>query len=358
VTPDYYNVLGVSRNATSDDVKKAYRRMAMRWHPDRNPDDPAAIEHFKDIAAAYACLSDAEERARYDRLGPLYQPNGRPPRPEEVGEVLGSVWSNLFKRRKVPRGEDLRYTVTVTLEEVATGVEREIAVPRRVRCVSCDGDGARPEDGRKTCDACQGSGRGTGRFLQTSCYHCQGRGYLVVHPCGKCGGDGVIGSLDRIVVRIPAGVATGQKLKLATKGDEPAERGVTGDLYVVVAVAAHELFRRRGEDLVVTLPLTYPELVLGADVRVPTLDGTTTVRVAPGTAPGQVLRLAGRGLPRVGGASAPATNRGDLHLEVTLALPTALGPADREALASWGHQLAREAHPARAHYDRQLEERR
>lgn len=352
-TPDYYNVLGVSRKASPDDIKKAYRRLALRWHPDRNPDDPEAAEHFKDLTRAYTCLSDPEERARYDRLGPLYTPDGRPPRPEELNEVLGTLWGNLFKRRKKAHGEDLRYTIAVTLEEVATGLSREIAVPRRARCHRCGGDGADPEAGRETCAPCNGTGRASGpRLLRSECYHCEGRGYRVVKKCEKCGGEGLLGVDDRIAVRVPPGVATGQKLKVAAKGNEPAEPGPAGDLYVVVNVTEHALFRRRGDDLLSELPLTFPELALGADVRVPTLDGSTTIRIPPGTAPGQVFRLGGRGLPRVG-----REGRGDLHIESTLAMPHALTAPQREALAAWAATLPPDAHPSRRSFDRQVEER-
>ena len=352
-TPDYYNMLGISRKASPDEVKRAYRRLALRWHPDRNPGDAAAEQHFKDITSAYTCLSDAEERQRYDRLGPLYKADGRPPRPEELNEVLGTVWGNLWGRRKTVSGEDLRYTISVTLEEVATGGEREITIPRQVRCKGCGGDGAQPGDGRVDCEVCDGTGRAKGmRLFRSDCYHCDGRGYRIVHRCERCAGAGIQSVQDTVKVKVPAGVATGQKLKLSGKGNEPAEPGPAGDLFVVVNVQEHALFRRRGEDVLVDLPLTFPELALGADVRVPTLEGQTTIRIPPGTQPGRVFRLSGRGLPAVG-----RHGRGDLHLSATLDVPDDLSTAQREALATWRDTLSPDCHPARSSFDRQVQER-
>jgi len=352
-TPDYYNMLGITRKATPDEVKKAYRRLALRWHPDRNPGDAAAEQHFKDITMAYTCLSDAEERQRYDRLGPLYKPDGRPPRAEELNEVLGTVWGNLWGRRKSVRGDDLRYTISLTLEEVATGGQREIVIPRQVRCRGCGGDGAQPGNGRVDCQVCDGTGRAKGmRLFRSDCYHCEGRGYRIVHRCERCSGAGIQSTQDTVVVTIPAGVATGQKLKLAGKGNEPAEPGTTGDLMVIVNVQEHNLFRRRGEDVLVDLPLTFPDMALGADVRVPTLEGHTTIRIPAGTQPGRVFRLSGRGLPAVG-----RSRRGDLHLSAVLDVPTSLSAAQRDALAAWRDTLSPESHPNRSLFDRHVEER-
>jgi len=350
---DYYNVLGVPRNATQDDIKRAYRTLAMRWHPDRNPDDGEAEQHFKDITEAYHTLGDASRRARYDRLGPLYNPDGRPPRPDELNEVFGNMLGNLFRRKRDQGADDLRYTISLSLEEVATGTDKRIVVPRQVRCRTCGGSGADPNGGQEQCEVCKGSGRATGpRLWRTSCYHCDGRGYTITKPCSACEAEGRVTVEDGIVVKIPAGVATGQKLKLKGKGNSPQGSGRDGDLFVIVNVADHDLFRRRGDDVLVELPLTYPEAALGADVDVPTLEGTTTIRVPPGTPPGKILRLAGRGLPRVGRAG-----RGDLHLQVVLEIPEALDSPQREALDQWGATLATGCHPRRAAFDESVRKR-
>lgn len=352
-TPDYYNILGVSRKATPDDIKKAYRGLAFRWHPDRNQEDKDAEQRFKDITAAYRCLSNPDERSRYDRLGPLYNPDGRPPRPEEVGEVASTVWGNIFRRRKQQRGEDLRYTVSLSLEEVASGIEREVVIPRFVRCPTCGGDGADPDGGKQECEVCGGSGRASGpRLFRTDCYHCEGSGFQITKPCPECEGDCRVGVEDALKVKVPAGVATGQKLKLAGKGNAPRGSGTEGDLFVIVSVAEHDLFRRRGDDVLVEVPLTFSEVALGSDVTVPTLEGTTTIRIPPGTPPGRVFRLAGRGLPKVGGS-----RRGDLHLQVALEVPAGLGAEQQEALRAWAGALPEGAHPQRAAFDRAMEGR-
>lgn len=351
-TRDYYNILGVERAATPDEIKKAYRSLARRWHPDHNPADADAEERFKDITEAYRTLSDPDKRTRYDRLGPLYTEDGRPPRPEDLNEVVGTMWNNLFRRKSAPRGEDLRYTMSVTLEEVASGTEKEIVVPRFVRCRTCGGEGADPE-GRETCEVCRGTGRATGpRLLRSDCYHCEGRGFKVTKTCPDCGGDGKRGVEDALRVKVPAGVATGQKLKVPGKGNAPRGNGETGDLFVIVSVADHPLFRRRGDDVMLELPLTYAELVLGAEVAVPTLEGRTTIRIPPSSPPGKVLRLAGRGLPHVGRSS-----RGDLHIQLGLEVPAGLDPAQADALTAWSGALPKAAHPRRATFDTLVEDR-
>jgi molecular chaperone DnaJ len=345
---DFYNVLGVPRNASQDDIKKAYRALAMRWHPDRNPGNDEVVQRFKDITEAYRTLSDPERRSRYDRLGPLYTADGRPPRPEDVQQAVGSMFGGFFRRRPAARGEDLRYTVTVSLEEVAAGSEKEIVVPRRVRCRACGGDGAQPGSGRSKCAACSGSGRATGpRLFRSECYHCEGRGFTVVEKCSTCEGEGRHPVEDALRVRIPAGVATGQKLKIAGKGDAPRGSGSEGDLYVIVSVAEHPLFRRRGDDLIADVPLTFAEATLGADVQVPTLEGTTTIRVPPGTPSGKLLRLGGRGLPRLG-----QSDRGDLHLQISLEVPEGLSEVQRQQLSAWAGSLSADRHPRRAAFDR------
>jgi molecular chaperone DnaJ len=343
---DLYNVLGVSRGASQDEIKKAYRALAKQWHPDRTGGDEAAAQRFKDITLAYRTLSDADERARYDRLGPLYTPDGKPPRPEDLEETVQGLVGRFFGRGKPPRGEDLRYTLTVTLEEVAAGATRTLTVPRKARCGTCGGDGADPDGGKQVCDVCNGTGRSKGRLIRATCYHCDGAGFTITRACPTCGGDGVVATEDRVQVRIPPGVASGQKLKLAGKGDAPRGPGEEGDLYVVVNVVEHDLFRRRGADLLVDLPLTFVEIALGADVDVPTLDGRTTIRVPAGTPPGRIFRLSGRGLPQVGGGP-----RGDIHLQVQVEVPEALGASQREALAAWADALPPEAHPDRRAFD-------
>ena len=351
---DFYNILGVERKATPDEIKRAYRALARQWHPDHNP-APEAELRFKDITEAYKTLSDPENRARYDRLGPtLYTSDGRPPRPEEFQEAVGAMFSGLFRRQGKARGEDLRYTVSISLEDVAIGIEKEILVPRMVRCGTCHGDGADPNGGRHSCKICGGSGRATGpRLFRSDCYHCSGTGFTITRPCGTCEGEGRKHLDDTLRVKVPRGVGTGQKLKLAGKGNAPRGKGTAGDLLVIVNVADHELFRRRGDDVLVDLPLSFAELALGADVAVPTLEGVTTIKVPAGSAPGKILRLGGRGLPSVG-----RKTRGDLHLQLVLEVPESLDATQREALKAWAEDLPDTAHPRRARFDAATETRR
>ncbi len=345
---DYYNVLGVPRNASIADVKKAYRALAHKWHPDKNQGDDEAASRFKDITEAYRVLGDPDQRARYDRLGPLYNADGRPPRPDEVSAVVSGMWNNLFGRgRDNSPGEDLRYTIALTLEEVASGIDKEIVVPRLVRCKTCGGDGADPSGGREPCEVCDGSGKSSGpRLFRSTCYHCEGRGFVVVRTCPQCGSDGRRSIEDTLTVKVPAGVATGQKLKLKGKGNSPRGTGPDGDLFVIVNVGEHSLFRRRGDDVLVEVPLTFAELALGAEVEVPTLEGKTTIRIPAGTAPAKIFRLGGRGLPRVG-----KSDRGDLHLQVALEIPVELSDNEQATLRGWASDLPTNCHPQRTAFE-------
>lgn len=350
---DYYNILGVSRKASTDEIKRAYRSLAMRWHPDRNANDPSAESRFKDITEAYKTLSNTEHRIRYDKLGPLYTFDGRPPRPEEVQEAFSNVISNIFGRRKKGRGEDLRYTLSLTLEDILTKGVREVVVPREVCCDHCAGDGAEPNGGKKSCDACGGSGKGSGpRLFRSHCYHCEGRGFVITKSCVKCHGETRVTSRETLRVTVPAGVATGQKLKLTGKGNMARGVGSSGDLFVLINIANHEFFRRRGDNLVADLPLTYSELVLGGEAAVPTLEGSTVIKILPGTSPGKVLRLGGRGLPKLG-----RSERGDLHLQVDLEIPRNLRSGSADLLQQWSGELKAENHPRRTAFNEAVRRR-
>ena len=286
-------------------------------------------------------------------MGPLYGQEGQPPTPQDVGEVVGRMWDNLWGRQRNPPGEDIEYAVSVSLEEVGQGTTRTATVPRRVRCGTCTGLGA-PKEGRTLCEACKGSGRSAGpRLFRTQCYHCQGRGYTIQTPCVTCGGGGTVWTEDSLSVKIPPGVATGTRLRLSGRGHEPAGDGTAGHLFVVVDVPDHPLFRRRGDDLLVDLPLAYRDAALGADVEVPTLEGTTVIRIPAGTPPGRVFRLSGRGLPHHGKGG-----RGDLHLEVQLEVPSELGDDERLRLAAWHDALPDTRHPQRAAFREALDTRR
>ncbi len=353
---DYYAILGVKRDATPDQLKKAFRGLALKFHPDRNPGDPQAERRFREVAEAWGVLSDPEERSRYDRLGPLYRPDGRPPTPEDLNAFVSEALSGLFRRKdKGDRGEDLKYSLRISLEDVAGGLPKEISILRRRRCTRCDATGAEPgAEGRAECPSCTGTGRSpTRRIFRTACPRCDGRGWLQVQACKRCEGDGMRDQPETLSIQIPAGVATGQKLKLRGQGNESATGGKTGDLFVLIEVREHELFRRRGADVLVEAPLLFSEAALGADLLVPTLDGSTTIRIPAGTPSGKVFRLAGRGLADPRGAKS-----GDLLVKVLIEVPTHLSTGQADALRSASRTLPASAHPARLAYDEALAARR
>ncbi len=345
---DYYELLGVRRDATADEIKKAFRALALQYHPDRNPDDPEAELRFREIAEAYQVLSDPEERYRYDRLGPFFRPDGKPPTPEDVSEMLGQALAGLFKRKKEPgKGADLRYTLSVTLEQVARGAQQDITLMRTCQCDRCGGTGGEPDAGLKSCDMCEGTGKSpTRRVFRTTCPKCDGDGKIVVDRCRRCKGQGVVDRKETLSVRVPAGVATGQKLKLRAKGNVPRRGGKAGDLYVIVAVDEHPVFRRRGSDLFAEVPLTFPEAALGTELTVPTLDGSTRIRIPAGTPSGKVFRLAGRGL-----AGPKRSAAGDLHIKVEVEVPTKLSADQQARLRNLDEVLGPADHPRRKAFD-------
>jgi molecular chaperone DnaJ len=353
VQRDYYEVLGVQRDASPADLKRAFRALALRYHPDRNPDDLDAERRFKEVVEAYETLSDPDNRKRYDRLGPLYRRDGRPPTPEEVSAMLGRALGGLFRKKGGRgRGRDLEVRVEVSLEDVLSGARHTITVARQVRCAPCEGSGAEPE-GRKECQDCGGTGKSaTRRWLRSECPRCDGRGWVATRRCTHCDGMGHHGSEASFEVRVPAGSGNGQKLRLAGRGDEPPGDGPAGDLLVIIGVEEHPLFRRRGTDLFCDLPVTFPQAALGADVAVPLLDGETTIRLAPGTASGKQLRLPDRGVPPIGGG-----RRGDLHLRILVEVPQDLTPTQCAEIERLARSLEERQHPQRAALERIRKER-
>ena len=350
---DFYNVLGLKRTASFDEIKKAYRGLALELHPDRRPDDPRAAERFQQVKAAYETLSNPDQRMRYDRLGPFYTEDGRPPSPEELGEVLSDVLKGLFRRNKEDEpGEDLKFTLRIPLHEVATGSAHLIHVPRQVRCKPCQGTGA-PETGRAPCPTCDGTGRSTTqRILKQSCARCNGRGFVVEQACTLCGGLGRHGTETRIKVKVPPGVATGTQLRISGKGNEGHGRGPTGKLTVLIQVDEHPFFkRRRGEDLVCDLPISITEAALGAEREVPLLQGSTRIRINAGTQDGELLRLSNKGLPKRG-----SSQRGDLFYRVCVEIPQDLNASQQAALKAFEKNLLEESLPGRNAFETLLGE--
>ena len=341
---DPYEVLGVDKKASDEEIKKAYRKLARDLHPDRNPDDPKAEERFKEIGAAYDTLKDPEKRRQYD-AGGMFGGFGRGAGPGAggfnvgVGDI-GDIFSSLFGRSGGPRGggaeagrgRDLETEIPLTFEQAMEGAQISVTVPKRARCTTCGGNGAAPGTRSVTCPRCNGRGidaQSQGFFsISQPCPQCGGRGQIVEEPCPDCGGSGLTQQRKGYRVNVPAGVRDGTRIRLAGKGEDGPLGGPPGDLFVTTHVAPSPVFRRRPDgNLDVDVPITLPEAIGGADVEVPTLRGTKRIRIAPGTQHGTVQRLRGEGPPK------PGTNkRGDIHYRLHVEIPRALDRKQREAL--------------------------
>lgn len=330
---DYYEVLGVPRDASDVEIKKAFRGLALRYHPDKNPGDAAAEERFKEVNEAYAVLSEPEKRVRYDRFGVTAgaSPWEGAPFAGGIGEAFEGFISDLMgRRRQKAAGRDLRYTLEVSFAEAAFGAEKSIRFPTRRDCEQCGGSGARP-GGTRTCNVCNGRGEvraAQGLFtLGRSCGPCQGTGKVVTDPCARCGGSGLTQREREYTVKVPAGTEDGA-VKMVPREGEPGRRGGSpGDLHVIVRVQPHALFTRQGYDIVCDVPISFPQAALGAMVDVPTLEGKVKMRVPPGTQSGRLFRLRGKGVPRGEGGA-----RGDQHVRLVVETPTNVTERQRELL--------------------------
>lgn len=338
---DYYNLLGISANATLDEIKSAYRQLALKYHPDRNPGNRTAEDEFKKLSEAYQVLADPEKRKLYD----LYGPDGLNGFDvggfggfEDIFSTFGDIFEDFFgfgRRRgratRAQSGLDLRYLVTLTLEEVLQGVEKEIQVERRVLCQRCEGEGMEPDTQPHTCSTCGGRGqvsqnRGMLRIF-TTCPVCRGAGSFIPHPCETCGGSGTTREERQMQVRIPPGVDGGTRLRLRGEGEAGRFGGPPGDLYIEVRLAPHPVLSRHGRDLLYRTELSFVEAALGWEITVPTLNGKAPCKIPPGTQSGAVFSLTGEGLPDL-----KQRKRGDLLVEVSLKTPTNLTPRQEELL--------------------------
>lgn len=349
---DYYEVLGVDRQASEDDIKKAYRKLAVKYHPDRNPGDKTAEESFKEIGEAYEVLCDRQKRAAYDQYGhAAFDPRSRGfgagraggfHDPFEIfrevfgGGGAGSIFEDLFGGERsdptgAQRGADLRYDLEISFEEAVLGCEKEITLNKLETCETCRGSGAEQGSTLKTCGTCGGRGQVvTSRSIfsiATTCPRCQGAGRVVEKPCRHCRGAGRRERGSKIKIKIPPGVDTGNRLRSSGNGEGGVRGGANGDLYVVLIVKPHEIFHRDGDDLLCELPVSFVQATLGTELEVPTMTGKAHIRIPPGTQPGTVLRLKGKGVKSVQGYG-----QGDLHVRIQIEVPTQLNSAQRAKL--------------------------
>ena len=354
---DYYEVLGVSKTAPKDEIKDAYRKLALQYHPDRNK-APDAEEKFKEISEAYAVLSDDEKRTQYDQLGHA----GFDQRYTREDIFRGADFDSIFRdlggmgardifsiffgggggfRERAIRGRDIAYDLEITLEDAAHGAEKNTEIRRIEKCDLCGGSGAAPNTSPKRCSRCNGSGRiqsttrnGFGLFMRvTPCPTCGGRGKIIEKPCPRCRGSGITEKQRRITVNVPPGIDEGYQLRLAGEGEAAPGAEAPGDLYVLIHVAQHPYFKRYEDDLLYNLTISFAQAALGTEVQIPTLEGNTTLRIQPGTQPGEVVRLRGKGMPRFRGYG-----KGDMQVRIEVSVPKKLTNQQRTLL----EQLAKE----------------
>ena len=355
---DYYEVLGVDRSASADDIKKAYRKLAIKYHPDKNPGNKEAEEKFKEAAEAYSVLSDAEKKARYDQFGHAGVEGAGPDFSGGFGnlnDILNDLFGGAFgggfggfsgfggfgggtRQQRVSRGRDIRVRVKLTLEEIANGVEKEISIEKSVPCTECSGKGAKNSSDIKTCPACNGTGevqRVTNSFLgqtitRSTCQQCNGEGKIISNPCRNCSGSGLVRKRETIKVRIPAGVEAGMQLTLQGQGHAAKNNGINGDLLVVIEEQEHPNLKREGNNLYYTKIISVPDAILGSETEIPCLDGNYRIKVEPGTQSGKVVRLRGRGLPSVNGYG----GIGDMYVKFAVWIPKKLDKEDKALIES------------------------
>ena len=339
---DYYEVLGVNRDASEDDLKKSYRKLAMKWHPDRNPDNPKAEEHFKEAKEAYEVLTDAQKRAAYDQFGHAgVDPSagaGAGAGFGGFGDAFGDIFGDIFggggggrQRSTVFRGADLRYNLEITLEDAARGTETRIRIPALEECETCHGSGAKPGTQPTSCTTCGGHGQvrmQQGFFsIQQTCPRCHGTGKMVANPCGSCSGSGRIKKHKTLAVKIPAGVDEGDRIRLSGEGEAGVNGGPSGDLYVVMQIKPHNVFTRDHNDLHCEMPVSFTTAALGGEIEIPTLDGYAKIKIPAETQTGKIFRLRGKGIKGVRSSS-----HGDLQCHVVVETPVSLTSRQKELL--------------------------
>jgi molecular chaperone DnaJ len=355
---DFYEVLQVSRDASDQELKASYRRLAMQYHPDRNPNNPEAEEQFKACSEAYQVLSDPEKRAAYDRYGhAAFQGGGPGGNPfagagfqGDLGDIFGDLFGEMFnmgggrRATRVQRGRDLSYELTLEFEQAAFGVEKKISIRRLEACEECRGTGSAKGKAPATCTQC--GGRGQVRFQQgffsvaQTCGRCNGTGTTIADPCTVCRGEGLQAKTHEMLVKVPAGVEQDTRIRYQGEGEAGRFGGPAGDLYVVLSVKAHKFFEREGDDLHCVLPISFPQAALGTELQIETLEGPATIKIPEGTQSGREIKLRGKGVPHLN-----SHGKGDLVVEVRVATPSKLNKAQRELLRQLSETMTVENTP-------------
>ncbi|OHW62553.1 chaperone protein DnaJ [Andreesenia angusta] len=355
---DYYEVLGVEKGVDEQELKKAYRKLAKKYHPDLNPNDDEAEKNFKEVSEAYEVLSDKEKRAQYDRFGHEGMNQGGYSGYSggfgDFGDIFGDIFGDMFggfgggsrqKKRGPVRGDDIQVGVRITFREAAFGVKKEITIKRDESCETCDGTGAKPGTSKKTCPTCHGTGEVQqvqrtpfGQMMRVGvCPTCKGAGEIIDDPCGKCHGSGKVKKSKTFSVNIPAGVDTGSYIPMRGEGELGEKGGPRGDLYVYIEVEKDSLFERDGDDLRCEIPVSFTQLALGADIEIPTLDGKIKYKIEPGTQTGTVFRFKGKGIK-----SLRTGREGNLYVKVKVEIPRKLSDRERELLEELSAEFGEE----------------
>lgn len=362
---DYYEVLGIAKDADENTIKRAYRKLAMKYHPDRNPDDTTAAENFREVTEAYEVLTDANKRARYDQYGhagvddqmqDFWGHGGAQDSHafRDFGDMFGDVFGDMFGFSggggHSGRGADLRYNLPMTLEEAASGREVELKIPKHETCGVCHGSGARPGSNPVPCNTCGGHGQvqmQQGFFaVRRTCPTCHGAGTRIESPCVECGGTGRVKVTKKLKIKVPAGVYDGAQVRVSGEGESGQHGTPSGDLYVVIALKEHPIFEREGADLYCTMPVTFPQATLGSEVDAPTLDGKVKIKIPAGTEGGRVFRLRGHGVPDVRSGG----QKGDLYVRIQIAVPKKMSSRQAHLLREFANEAGDEVYPERSSF--------
>ncbi len=361
---DYYEVLGLAKDADENAIKRAYRKLAMKYHPDRNPNDDSVAEKFREVTEAYEVLSDDSKRSRYDQYGhagvdeQMQDFWGRGGAQDshafrDFGDMFGDVFGEMFGfggGGRSTRGADLRYDLSLSLEDAAAGREVELEIPKHESCSTCSGSGAKPGSNPVPCSTCGGHGQvqmQQGFFaVRRTCPTCQGSGKRIESPCGSCSGAGRVRVNKKLKVKVPAGVYDGAQVRVGGEGEAGEHGTPPGDLYIVISLKAHKIFEREGADLYCTMPVTFPQVALGAEVDAPTLEGRVKIRIPAGTEAGRVFRLRGHGVPdiRTGG------QKGDLYVRLQIAVPNKMSSKQKELLREFSEETGDDVYPERSSF--------